>query len=130
METGAPSFVAGLRDLGYQPTTLPNNPNHVVIDYQVESGTYAGRNIQHGFIVPPTFPIDPPSGIHIAAWIHPEKSGGEHPTGGIHRAAAAVFQQALGGAWQYWSRPPKDWPISKKDVQTYMVHVWRLWDSQ
>ncbi len=130
METGISVFLAGLREIGYQPFTLPNQPGHVVIDYEVQSGKFAGKGVKIGFIVPADFPVTPPSGIHIAAWIHPEKSGGDHPTGGIHRAHAVSFQQALGGEWQYWSRPPKDWGNSKKTVPTYMVHVWRLWDTQ
>jgi hypothetical protein len=130
METGVAVFLAGLRDLGYEPMTIPGKPDHVVIDYEVQSGKFAGTKLKHGFIVPADFPVTPPCGIHIAAWIHPEKPGGEHPSGGIHRAQAAAFQQALGGQWQYWSRPPKDWATSKKTTPIYMVHVWRLWDSQ
>jgi hypothetical protein len=130
METGAAAFLSGLRELGHQPSTLQGKPDHVVIDYEVQSGKFAGKSLKHGFIVPADFPVTPPSGVHIAAWIHPERSGGDHPTGGIHRAAAASFRQAVGGDWQYWSRPPKDWAISKKTASTYMVHVWRLWDSQ
>jgi len=38
MQTGAEYFLQGLRDLGYEPVTLPDKPEHVVIDYAVESG--------------------------------------------------------------------------------------------
>jgi len=130
METGVAGFLGGLRDLGYSPITLPNRPDHVVIDYAVESGRYAGRQFKIGFIVPTDFPMAPPSGIHVAALIHPVQSGGQHPTGGIHRQHAAPFEEALGGQWQYWSRPPADWAAGKKTVAAYMAHVWRLWDSQ
>jgi hypothetical protein len=38
---------------------------------------------------------------------------------------------ALGGQWQYWSRPPgPEWQAGKKTVAAYMSHVWRLWGSQ
>jgi hypothetical protein len=111
-----------LRELGYE------RPDHVVIEYSVESGKFAGTKLRHGFIVPVDFPINPPGGIHIAASIHPAQSGGQHPTGGIHRDEA--FQQALGGAWQYWSRSPADWATCKKTVVAYLGHVWRLRDSQ
>jgi len=72
-------FLAGLRDLGYEPVTISGKPDHVVIDYEVQSGTFAGTRLKQGFIVPADFPVTPPCGIHIAAWIHPEKPGGEHP---------------------------------------------------
>lgn len=130
METGIEVFIRGLRDLGYEPDVLKDNQNHVVIDFLVESGKFAGTKLKHGFIVPKDFPVNPPTGIHVAALIHPDKSGGTHPTGGIHRNHAAPFQQALGGEWQYWSRPPAGWATGKKTVAAYMSHVWRLWDSQ
>lgn len=130
MQTGVEAFVKGLRELGYEPITLPGKPGHVVIDYAVESGKFANTKMRHGFIVPADFPLNPPSGIHVARLIHPVKSGGDHPTGGIHRDQAVAFQQALGGEWQYWSRPPANWATGKKTVAAYMSHVWRLWDSQ
>lgn len=130
MQTGVEVFIKGLRDLGYEPVVLNGRPDHVVIDYVVESGKFAGTRLKHGFVAPADFPVNPPSGIHIAAIIHPFQSGGTHPTGGVHRDQAAAFQQALGGEWQYWSRPPVAWATGKKTVAAYMSHVWRLWDSQ
>lgn len=130
MQTGTEVFIQGLRDLGYSPATLPGKPDHVFLDYQVQSGKFAGTNLRHGFVVPADFPITPPSGVHLSSMIHPFKSGGEHPTGGVHRDQAMPFQQALRGEWQYWSRPPAAWANGKKTVATYMSHVWRLWDSQ
>lgn len=130
MQAGIELFLKGLGDLGYEPIVLAGKPDHVVIDYVVESGRFAGRKLKHGFIVPPDFPVIPPSGIHIAALIHPVQSGGTHPTGGVHRQHAAAFEQALGGEWQYWSRPFPGWNNSKRTVTAYMAHVWRLWDSQ
>jgi hypothetical protein len=130
MRTGVEMFLGGLRGLGYAPTTLPKNPDHVLIDYEVESGKFAGTKLKLGFVVPADFPVNPPSGIHVSSLIHPTQSGGAHPTGGVHRDQALPFQQALSGQWQYWSRPPADWAVSKKTVAAYMSHVWRLWDSQ
>jgi len=130
MQTGVEVFLEGLRGLGYKPTTLPKNPDHVVIDYEVESGRFAGTKLKLGFVVPADFPINPPSGVHLSSLIHPAKSGGDHPTGGVHRDQALPFQQALGGEWQYWSRPPAGWATGKKTVTACMSHVWRLWDSQ
>jgi len=130
MVSGVDAFVQGLIALGYVPTSLPGKPEHVVIDYEVESGRFAGKKVKHGFIVPADFPLTAPSGPHVAPHIHPIKTDGQHPTGAVHQSQAAPFQDALGGEWQYWSRPAPDWPTTKKTVATYMSHIWRLWDSQ
>jgi hypothetical protein len=131
MQTGVEVFVKGLRDLGYEPFALDGKSDHVVINYAVQSGKFVGKAIKTGFVVPADFPFSTPTGIHIAEMIHPLQSGGTHPTGGVHRDQAAPFQQALGGEWQYWSRPPgPEWQTGKKTVAAYMSHVWRLWDSQ
>lgn len=127
---GVESFIRGLRELGYDPTTLAERPDHVVIDYIVESGKFMGRMVRHGIIVPVDFPLTAPSGPHVSPHIHPIMSGGQHPTGGVHQDQALPFQQSLGGEWQYWSRPFPDWATSPKTVPTYMSHIWRLWDSQ
>jgi hypothetical protein len=131
MQIGAEVFLKGLRDLGYGPIVLDGKPDHIVITYTVQSGKFADKTLKLGFIVPADFPLNTPSGIHVAELIHPLQSGGTHPTGGIHREQAAPFQQALGGEWQYWSRPPGPaWATGKKTVVSYMSHIWRLWDSQ
>ncbi len=130
MRTGAELFIEGLRDLGHSPVTLPGKPDHVVIDYEVESGRFAGKTVRHGFIVPPDFSVIPPTGVHVSPHIYRISPNGAHPKGGIHRDQAMPFQQALGGEWQYWSRPIQDWGAGKKTVAIYMSHVWRLWDSQ
>ncbi|HCG00242.1 MAG TPA: hypothetical protein DEV93_06820 [Chloroflexi bacterium] len=130
MQTGVAAFIAGLGEFGYEPVQLPGRPDHVVIDYEVESGKFVGTKLNLGFIVPADFPFTPPGGIHVSEPIHPLQAGGQHPTGGIHREHATPFREALGGDWQYWSRPPADWATGKKTVAAYMSHVWRVWDSQ
>src|SRR5208283_4946104 len=40
MQTGVEAFLQGLRDLGYEPAVLKDKPDHVVIDYTVESGKF------------------------------------------------------------------------------------------
>lgn len=130
MLTGAAAFVQGLVGLGYQPTSLPGKPDHVVIDYEVESGRFRGKKVKHGFVVPGDFPLTAPSGPHVSPHIHPIKPDGQHPMGAVHEGQAAPFQEAHGGAWQYWSRPFPEWASSKKTVAAYMSHIWRLWDSQ
>lgn len=128
--SGVEAFVQGLIGLGYKPASLPGKPDHVVIDYEVESGRFRGTKVKHGFVVPADFPLTAPSGPHVSPHIHPLKSDGQHPTGAVHASQAAPFQEALGDAWQYWSRPFTDWANSKKTVASYMSHIWRLWDSQ
>ncbi len=128
--TGAQAFASGLVGLGYSPEALPGKPDHLVIGYEVESGKLAGTKVRHGFIVPGDFPLTAPSGPYVSPHIHPINTGGQHPTGAVHQSQAAPFQDALGGEWQYWSRPFTDWAGSKKTVAAYMSHIWRLWDSQ
>ena len=132
MQTGVEVFLEGLRSLGYKPFTLPDNPNHVVIDYTVESGKFAGTKLRLGFVVPADFPMTTPTGPHISPRIHPTHPANDlgHPLGGVHDSQSAIFIKGAGGEWQYWSRPPAGWAASKKTVAAYMSHVWRLWDSQ
>lgn len=130
VRTGVAVFVEGLRDLGYNPTALPGNPDHIVIDYEVPIGRYAGQKVRLGFVVPHDFPMTPPTGPYVSPHIHPINSDGPHPAGHVHQAHAVPFEQSAGGQWQYWSRPFLDWATSKKTVASYMSHIWRLWDSQ
>ena len=132
MQTGVEVFLEGLRSLGYEPITLPDNPNHVVIGYTVESGKFAGTKLRLGFVVPADFPMTTPTGPHVSPRIHPTHPANDlgHPLGGVHDSQSAIFIKDAGGEWQYWSRPPAAWATSKKTVAAYMSHVWRLWDSQ
>ena len=122
----------GLRSLGFQPTVLTGCPNHVVIDYVVQSGKFCGKEVRLGFIIPPDFPTSSPTGPHVSPHIHPivGNGNGVHPTGGIHQQHSASFQNKAGGQWQYWSRPYIGWIPGKTPVATYMGHIWRLWDTQ
>ena len=127
---GVDAFVHALRTLGFAPIALPDKADHMVFDYVVPTGLFAGRAVRLGFVVPADFPLTPPSGPYISPHIHPIKTDGHHPTGGIHQSQAEPFQRALGGEWQYWSRPYPDWATGKKTVAAYLSHIWRLWDSQ
>ncbi|MGB8723173.1 MAG: hypothetical protein WA383_20070 [Terriglobales bacterium] len=129
---GAAAFVEGLRTLGYEPNALPNSPDHVVFNYPVEVGRFAGQTVRLGFVVPPDFPNITPSGPHVSPHvraIHPTNDL-PHPDGGVHQSQSEAFQKGAGGAWQYWSRPCADWGKSKKTVTAYMAHIWRLWETQ
>lgn len=126
--TGVPFFIAGLESLGFNPAIAPGKAEHVYFDYEIPTGKFAGRQVRLGLVVPTDFPMTTPAGIHVSPRFHPNQGGGEHPKGGIHDSAD--FEKALGGEWQYWSRPYKNWGAAKKAVATYMSHVWKLWDTQ
>ena len=131
IRTGVEVFIQELGTLGYSPVALPGLPNHVIIDYVVETGRFAGQRVRHGFIVPADFPVTPPSGPHVSPHMHPIKTDGVHPTGAVHQSHALPFVAGAGGQWQYWSRPFSGWAqAGRKSVATYLSHVWRLWDSQ
>ncbi len=130
-QTGVIAFMNGLRLLGLQPTLLKGNDNHVIFDYVAETGTYAGKAFRLGFVVPVDFPMNAPTGPYISPEVHPIKpEHGPHPTYGVHKDQARVFDTAAGGFWQYWSRPFPEWQNSKRNVAAYMSHIWKLWDSQ
>lgn len=129
IRTGVGVFIEGLKAHGYSPVGLPGKPDHIVIDYEVPTGRFAGQKVRHGFIVPVDFPMTPPSGPHVSPHIHPIHPQQDigHPLGGVHDSP---FAEGSGGQWQYWSRPFSNWAQSKQTVSDYMSHVWRLWDSQ
>lgn len=127
---GAAFFMDGLRELGYNPVTLPNRPDHVVFDYVVETGSKRATTVRLGFVVPPDFPATTPSGPHVSPRVFPIKTDGQHPYGAIHSEHAKPFEEGAGGLWEYWSRPPHDWNARRKSVAGYLSHIWHLWDSQ
>jgi hypothetical protein len=63
----------------------------------------------------------------VSPRFHPNPNGQQHPTGAIGDGPVPF---KVGGAWEYWSRPFKDWAKTKKTVAVYMSHIWRLWDTQ
>ena len=130
--TGFSVFTEGLRGMGFDPKPLPSLPDHIVIDYDVQSGRFAGRSVRLGFIVPPDFPMTTPTGPHVSPHIlpiHPTNDVG-HPFGGVHESQAAPFVQGAGGEWQYWSRPFPEWGTCKKTASSYMSHIYQLWETQ
>lgn len=129
-QTGVIAFMNGLRQLGFRPTQVKGYDNHVVFDYVVETGPYAGKTYRLGLVVPNDFPMNAPTGPYVSPEVHPIKPDGAHPTGGVHKNQAKAFDKAAGGSWQYWSRPFPDWQNSKRTVAAYLSHIWKLWDSQ
>lgn len=124
--TGVENFVTGLTELGFLPEQVPGFPDHVMFDYNVETGKYSGKGVRLGFVVPPDFPLTPPTGPHVSPTIHANVGGGVHPLGGVHDSPN--FQSATGNSWQYWSRPHSNW--KKRTIAEYMSHIWLLWDTQ
>jgi hypothetical protein len=127
--TGIEAFVAGLKELGFDPAPLKDTTDRIFFDYKVSSGKFAGRQFRIGVAVPPDFPLTAPGGLHVSPRIHPNRGGNSvHPVEGIQDSPD--FQKGAGGEWHYWSRPYKDWGKTKKTVAAYMNHVYRLWDTQ
>ncbi|MCP3478034.1 hypothetical protein NLM33_49200 (plasmid) [Bradyrhizobium sp. CCGUVB1N3] len=125
---GTERFVAELTKLGCAPTVVAGTTDHVAFDYRIETGKYAGTKVRIGLVIPADFPLTPPGGPNVSPRFHPNPTGQQHPTGAI--SDSPVPFKATGGAWEYWSRPFKDWAKTKKTVAVYMSHIWRLWDTQ
>jgi hypothetical protein len=122
-------FMAGLKDQGFDPVLMPGTNDHVVFNYKVPSGKYAGQQVRLGLVVPPDFPATAPGGLHVSPRVLPiNTAGNPHPAGSIHDSPS--FQKLAGGEWEYWSRPFQEWGKSKKTVPIYMNHIYRLWDTQ
>ena len=130
LRTGIETFIHSMSDLGYIPRAIPGKPDHVVIDYEVQCGKFSGTKVLLGFVVPADFPVTTPSGPHVSPHIHSINAEGQHPAGRVFQTQAMPFQEAIGGQWQYWSRPHPNWLTSRKTVTAYMSHIWRLWETQ
>ena len=124
--TGARLFATQLRAAGYDVIELPNH--HVKFPYAVNMGKYLGLKLEIGFVVPKDFPMTPPSGPHIGKLLHPNQSGGNHPTGGIH--PSPQHSRYFGPNWQYWSRPHRKWASGKRNAVRYMAFIHGLWANQ
>lgn len=128
---GVEAFLNGLRALGFNPEQLPKSPNCILFDYTVECGKFCGTKVRIGLKIPSDFPATPPTGPCISPEIHPVKSGGTHPSGGIHKGQwVTPFETEAGGKWQYWSRPCKEWNSGTGSVHAYMAHIAKLWVTQ
>lgn len=127
---GTKCFTDGLTELGYAVRSLPDHPDMVYFEYEVPVGCFAGETVMLGFQVPPDFPITAPSGPHTSPCLRPSDQPGEHPNGGRHTSQAQPFANALGGNWQYWSRPFNEWNNSNRTVKAYMSFIAKLWATQ
>jgi hypothetical protein len=85
--------------------------------------------VRIGLIIPPDFPeMRCPPGPHVSPPIHKPCQQGAHPLSNISDSTNE-FGDA-GGVWQYWSRPLQYWNKSKRNVATYVSHLWQLWGGQ
>lgn len=105
------------------PDAIDHGDGRVVFDYTVTTGIYTGKKLAIGYEVPVDFPMVPPPGPHVSEQIWPIKSGGEHPSGGIHKSP-------FGPNWQYWSRPIKNWKETDRSAKTVLAHLNFLFDTQ
>ncbi|MES2460254.1 MAG: hypothetical protein V4671_06705 [Armatimonadota bacterium] len=119
-------FLAALQSVGVKDLE-EKGQNTLVFSYVIESGRFAGQTVRLGIVVDDSWPLTPPSGIHVSPQLLPLQPGGEHPTGAIH---SSVGRGDFAADFQYWSRPYPDWQKSDRSVRTYMAHVRRLFDDQ
>lgn len=119
-------FADGLRKLGYAVELRDPEGCRITFGYPVGSGKFAGQTFQIGLEVPPDFPASVPGGPHVSPRIHGGRaSGSAHPTSNIQESPN------FGLDWEYWSRPFPNWQGEpRKTVETYLAHLWRLWDTQ
>lgn len=119
---GAAAFLAGLAELGFDAKMHGGSTDRIAFDYEVPTGRFAGKKVKLGFIVPPDFPVSPPTGPHVCPRIWPINTGAQHP----QRAHESPH---FGGEWQYWSRPIPNWAATRS-MAAYMAHIWNLWHTQ
>lgn len=124
--SGADLFVDQMTKLGYQVEQLGDG--HIAFDYDVEVGKFQGQMFRTGLLIPPSFPLEPPSGPHISPHVHPCGAGGDHPIGGVHPSEdhAPRFKDKF----QYWSRPFNGWKESPRNAAAYLAFLRRLWATQ
>ena len=122
---GSTLFASQLRAAGHEVEELPEG--HVQFSYTVDVGKHAGLQVQMGFQVPDSFPLEPPHGPHISKRLHPNQSGGVHPTGGIH-CSGRLSKFPFG--WEHWSRPHPNWADGPRNAVRYMAFVQQLWATQ
>jgi hypothetical protein len=115
-------FVNGLRELGYG--VEERGANRVTFPFRIETGKFAGKEIEIGYEVPGDFNLQAPSGPHIKPQLLPiTNGGGTHPTGGVHPSP-------FGPEWEYWSRPINHWANTKRTVKDVIAHLKKLFDTQ
>lgn len=116
----AADFIAELQALGYSIEELA--PDRIVFPFEIPVGSRTGNLVRLGFIVPGDYRATPPSGPHVSPRLFPNRSGGDHPTGGIH-------DSDFGPDFHYWSRPFNEWAKTTRNASAYMRFIRRLFDT-
>ncbi|MGG7666045.1 E2/UBC family protein [Dyadobacter sp. BHUBP1] len=99
MKIGVECILESLREQGYQNVTVltEGGASYVMIaDYEIPTGTFAGRKIDLAIPVPQDYPRACPSSIHLRARPHLVDFGS---VPGLRN----VINSPLGSEWQYWS---------------------------
>lgn len=118
-------FAKQLREMGHDVTEQPDGC--VSFPYTIEIGKFEGQVIALGFIVPPDFPLNPPTGPHLKPRLLPiNATQGLHPAFGVHESQNKQFD----AEWQYWSRPMLHWANTERTAADVMRHVRRLFETQ
>lgn len=125
--TGSEAFCAGLKALGYEPTTYEQQPGYVTFPFEVPCGRFSGETVTLGFVVPQDFPLTTPSGPHSTPALATDDGSSQPPRGGLHANHDQNFKVLTGVDWQYWSRPFSNRSSPKNPVATYMAFIKRLW---
>jgi hypothetical protein len=116
-------FAKQLKAIGYDVTEYPDA--RVSFPYAIEIGKFVGQEITLGFLIPPDFPLNPPTGPHIKPGLLPiNTASGDHPAHGVHESPR------FGAEWQYWSRPMNHWPNTERTAADVMRHIRRLFETQ
>lgn len=121
-------FEDQLKALGYAVQAYPGG--RLLIEYEIPVGRFQGRSVRLGLTVADEFPASCPGGPHISPsllQVHPANDVG-HPVGGVHDDSD--YRNAVGGDWQYWSRPFPGWGSSDRSVRSYMAFIRGLFASQ
>ncbi len=111
-------FINQLQALGY--TVQEPLPDFVQFEFEIPVGRLQGQRVQMAFQMDNSFPVNCPPGPHFKPQLLPiTGGGGAQPYGAVHASA-------LGGEWEYWSRPFKDWGRTDKTAKTYLAHIKNL----
>ncbi len=114
------TFAEQLKGLGYD---VKENGDKVSFPFKIQTGKRTGEEITLGFVVPPDFLLNPPSGPHVCPRLLPiNPAKAPHPVGGVH-------ESDFGKDWQYWSRPIEHWPQTRRNAADYMAHIHRLFET-
>ncbi len=117
---GALAFVDVMTAAGYavdQPVDANGKSWCVVKDFGISGGRFSGKVIEIAIPVPPDFPVTPPGGLFVSPRLADEQTLQNVQVG--DEAIAA-----LGGAWQYWSRPFMDGKWDAQNPGRGLVIYW------